>query len=76
MGKDYADLIKKLLKLDPQVMAGIIKSDPEIPVSIFSSVTTAVNIILDNVHEVRDKVNQKVNGYGCTTTLVYASYYS
>ncbi len=61
IGTDYVELIKKLLKLDPQVMAGIIKSDFEIAVSIFSSVADAVNGVLDNVHEVMDKVNQKAN---------------
>jgi hypothetical protein len=59
IGNDYVELIKKLLKLDPQIMAGMIKSDPEIPVAIFSSVASAVNGVLDNVHEVMDKVNQK-----------------
>ncbi len=59
IGSDYVELIKKLLKLDPQIMAGIIKSDPEIPVSIFSSIATAINGVLDNVHDVNDKVIQK-----------------
>ena len=59
IGNDYVELIKKLLKLDPQIMAGIIKSDPEIPVSIFSSIANAVNGALDNVHDAMDKVNQK-----------------
>ena len=59
IGSDYVELIKKILKLDPQVMAGIIKADPEIPVSIFSSVAAALNGVLDNVHDVMDKLNQK-----------------
>ena len=60
IGGDYVELIKKILKLDPQIMAGIIKSDVEIPVSIFLSVAAAVNGVLDNIHSVMDKVNQKV----------------
>jgi hypothetical protein len=59
IGSDYAELIKKLLKLDPQIMAGMIKSDHEIAVSIFSSVADAVNGVLDNVHEVMDRINQR-----------------
>ncbi len=60
IGGDYIELIKKILKLDPQIIAGINKSDPEIPVAIFSSVSSAVNGVLDNVHEVTDRINQKV----------------
>ncbi len=59
IGNDYVELIKKILKLDPQIMAGIIKSDPEIAVSIFSSVAGAINGVLDNVHDAMDKVVQK-----------------
>jgi hypothetical protein len=59
MGSDYAELIKKILKLEPQIMAGMIKNDPEIAVSIFSSVASAVNGILDNVHEVLERAGQK-----------------
>jgi CRP-like cAMP-binding protein len=59
LGSDYAELIKKILKLEPQIMAGMIKNDPEIAVSIFSSVASAINGILDNVHDVMDRAGQK-----------------
>jgi len=59
LGSDYVELVKKILKLDPQVMAGIVKSDAEIPVSIFASVAVAIDGVFNNVHEVMEKVNQR-----------------
>jgi hypothetical protein len=57
---EYIELIKKILKLDPQILAAVFKGDPEIPVSIFSSVAGVVNSVLDNVHEIMDKISQKL----------------
>lgn len=75
IGGEYVELIKKILKLDPQVMAGVIKSDPEIAVLVFSSIAAAVNGVLDNVHEVMEKVNQKSRVlFGSSDS--WASYFS
>jgi len=75
IGADYIELIKRILKLDPQVIAEIIKSDPEIPVTVFSSVASAVDGVLDNVHDVIDKINQKVKVlFGSTES--WAGYFS
>ncbi len=69
---DYAELIKKLLKLDPQLMAGVIKGDPEIGVSMFASIASAVDAVLDNVHSVTEKINQKLKDfYGPSASWAY-----
>lgn len=63
IANDYVELIKKLLKLDPQVMAAVIKNDPEIAVSIFTSVSSAADGVLDNVHSIIERINQKIKTF-------------
>ena len=57
--KGYIEIIKRVLRLDAQIIGAMIKSDPAIGSLMFSSVASAVDKILDSVHEIMEKIDQK-----------------
>ncbi len=57
---DYMDVIRRILKLEPQLMGEVFKSDPELPVSLFTSVVKALTVLLQGVHSLADKYERKV----------------
>ena len=57
--KGYAEILKRLLQLDPQIIFAMVRSDPNIAVLMFSSIASAVDKILKFVHETMEKVDQK-----------------
>ena len=70
--RGYADIIKRILKLDPQIIVAMARSDPGIAVLMFSSIASAVDKILSFVHETMEKIDQKAkilfgNSDSCAT---------
>ncbi len=59
VGADYIDVSKRLLKLEPKLMAEVFRSDPDLPVSIFMTMVKGLRILLTGIHNVIDKVNRK-----------------
>lgn len=59
LGADYMDVIKRLLKLEPQLLSEVFKGDPELPVSIFISLVKALRTLLLSTHNVIEKFNRK-----------------
>ena len=75
MDKGYADIIKRILKLDPQIVTAMVRSDPGIAVLMFSSVAAAVEKTLDFVHETIEKIDQKAKVLFANTDS-WAAYFS
>ncbi len=59
IGKEYLDLVKSLLKANPQVIAHLFKGDVTVPVSMFSVITDSVNAVLGNIYDIVEKINLK-----------------
>jgi hypothetical protein len=59
LGADYMDVIKRLLKLDTQLLGEVFKADPELPVSVFTSLVKALRVLLMGIHNVVEKFNRK-----------------
>jgi len=57
--KGYAEVIKRILKLDLQIVGAMVRNDPGIAVLLFSSIAAAVDKVLNFVHETMEKVDQK-----------------
>lgn len=60
IGADYMDVIRRILKLEPQLMGEVFKSDPELPVSLFASVVKGLTVLLQGMHSLADKYERKV----------------
>ena len=59
MDKGYAEIIKRILKLDPQIIAAMVRSDPSIALHMFSSIASAIEKMLEINHEAMEKIDQK-----------------
>jgi hypothetical protein len=59
IGEDYPELVKSLLKANPQVLAHLFKGDVTVPVSIFSVITGYFNAVLENIYDIAVKINAK-----------------
>ena len=59
LGADYMDVIRRLLKLDVQLLSEIFRADPDLPVSVFTSIVKAFRVLLLGIHNVMEKFNRK-----------------
>ena len=57
--KGAAEIIRRVLKLDPQIIAAMVRSDPGIAMLMFSSIAVAIDKMLNFVHETMEKIEQK-----------------
>ncbi|MCL1833788.1 MAG: cyclic nucleotide-binding domain-containing protein, partial [Leptospirales bacterium] len=57
--KGYAEILKRLLRLDPQIVAAMVRSDPGMAVLMFSSIASAVDKMLNFVHDAMERIDQK-----------------
>ena len=63
IGKEYLELVKGILKANPQILGHLFKGDVTISVSIFSVITGCFNAVLENVHDVLEKMNSKIDDF-------------
>lgn len=59
LGAEYMDIAKRLLKLEPQLLSEVFRSDPELPVSIFITLVKALRQLLAGIHSVIEKFERK-----------------
>lgn len=60
---EYADLAKRLLKLDPGIMSGILSADPDIAVSLFTAITRGFDRMMVNTHSIMDRLNSRIRSF-------------
>ena len=63
IGQEYIDLVKSLLKANPQVLVHLFKGDANMSVSMFSVITGCFNAVLENIHDIIDKINVKADEF-------------
>lgn len=59
LGADYMEVIRRLLKLDTQLLSEVFKADPDLPVSVFTSLVKAMRVLLLGIHNVSEKFNRR-----------------
>jgi len=59
LAADYMEVIKRLLKLDPQLLTEVFRADPDLPVSVFTSLVKALRVLMLGIHNVVEKFNRK-----------------
>lgn len=59
IGQEYLDIVKGLLKANPQILVHLFKGDINMSVSMFSVITGCFNAVLENIHDIIDKINLK-----------------
>ncbi|HPD77861.1 MAG: hypothetical protein BWY23_00475 [Spirochaetes bacterium ADurb.Bin218] len=57
---DFLDLAKRLLKINPQTLSDVIKSDPEIAISFFSVFSSSINKLQNQIVNLKEKVREKI----------------
>ncbi|NLV66288.1 MAG: cyclic nucleotide-binding domain-containing protein [Spirochaetes bacterium] len=60
---EYADLAKRVLKLDPQIIATMLKADSDIALSLFTAITRGFDRMLDNTSAIMEKFEQKIKTF-------------
>jgi hypothetical protein len=53
------EVIRRLLKLDTQLLSEVFKADPDLPVSVFTSLVKAMRVLLLGIHNVSEKFNRR-----------------
>ncbi len=63
LAPEYADLARRILKLDPQIIASMLKADPDIALSLFTAITRGFDRMLDNTYSIMEKIEQKIKTF-------------
>lgn len=63
ISNEYLELVKGLLKANSQILAHLFKGDVTMSASIFSVITGCFNAVLENVHDVIERINGKVDDF-------------
>jgi len=63
LAPEYSDLARRILKLDPNLIIEMLKSDPDIAVSLFTAITRGLDRLLGNTHALMEKLNQKIKTF-------------
>ncbi|HOP64150.1 MAG TPA: cyclic nucleotide-binding domain-containing protein [Spirochaetota bacterium] len=61
-GSEYLDVARRLLKLEPRLLGEVLKSDPELAVSIFITIVKSLRLVLSGMHNIIDKFERKLKG--------------
>lgn len=75
LAPEYADLARRLLKLDPRILSEMLKGDPDIAVSLFSAITRGFDRLLNNTHSLMERLLQKVRTF-CDGPDSWAYYFA
>ncbi|HPS57387.1 MAG TPA: cyclic nucleotide-binding domain-containing protein [Spirochaetota bacterium] len=63
LAPEYADLAKRILKLDPQIIASMLKADPDIALSLFTAITRGFDKMFENTYSIMEKIEQKIKTF-------------